>query len=64
MAAHEEQDDKLHLHMALDRLDAILENDRTLKDDGIGITIALPGFQRKRTANLSTPFYTHSISDW
>ena len=59
MAAHE-QDDKLHLHMALETVN--LER-RTLKKKNDGsMTCALPDFDKRRRCNttfFSTSFYVN-----
>ena len=67
MAAHE-QDDKLHLqvalgalHVAMERLQALQERNQTLQHKG-SITIAMTNFAEKKDANSKTlfpPFYTH-----
>ena len=58
MAAHE-QDDKLHLHMALEKVN--LES-QTLKNGG-STTYSLPDFDKMKNANkliIFPPFYVHS----
>ena len=59
MVAHE-QDDKLHLHMALETLN--LERQILKKKNDGSITYTIPDFEKKKTDKitfLSTPFYTH-----
>ena len=60
MAAHE-QDDKLHLHIALETVDTLKEESQTLKNKG-STTLAVTDFQEKKNADrryISPPFYTH-----
>ena len=60
MAAHE-QDDKLHLHMALETVNASKEESQTLKNKG-SITVAVTDFQKNMDTDsryASSPFYTH-----
>jgi hypothetical protein len=65
ITAHE-QDDKLHLHMALDAIDASMEDSLTLKNRG-SITIAVPDFQKIKEANEmfeSTPTPMDTVWHW
>ena len=60
MAAHE-QDDKLHLHMALETVATIKEESRTLKEP---MTFVLYDYQKKKDVNAryefsDSAFYTH-----
>lgn len=59
-AAHE-QDDKFHLHIALETVDALKEESQTMKNKG-SVTVAVTDFQKKKSADstyASPPFYTH-----
>ena len=59
MAAHE-QDDKLHLHMALERVN--LQSRMLQKKNDGSMTCAMLDFEKKRrdkTIFFSPPFYTH-----